>query len=82
MYYIVGVPMMAVDFYVDVVYGTFIFLQWPNMTHLMLSSRMDDLIRNGNGWRQWLATQIVGRLLEPFDLSVPKQHTTYGKFKT
>jgi hypothetical protein len=45
----------------------------------MLSTRMDDLIRNGTGWRRWLAIQIVGRLLEPYDLT--KEHSTYGAFK-
>ena len=80
-YYVVGISAMLIDFYVDVTIGTLLFMQWPNVSRLMLSTRMDDLIRNGMGWRKALAVQIVGRLLEPYDLSVPKQHNTYGLFK-
>ena len=78
---VLGVIAVVSDFYVDVFWGTFLFLQWPSMQRLMLSTRMDDLIQNGAGYRQWLAVQIVGILLEPFDNTVPKQHKTYGKFK-
>ena len=81
-YYVLGVIGMAIDCYVDLLWGTLIFLQWPDVNRLMLSARMDDLIVNGSGWRQRLAIQIVGDLLEPYDLSIPKQHTTHGKFNT
>jgi hypothetical protein len=40
---------------------------------------MDDLILHDFGWRGRLAIRIVGTLLEPYDLSIPKQHTTHGK---
>jgi hypothetical protein len=71
---------VVVDVYVDIFWGTLIFLQLPNLNRLFFSARMDDLIKNGSGYRQWLAIQIVGRLLEPFDNTIPKQHKTYGKF--
>ena len=77
--WIVGV---LVDLYVNIFVGTLIFLQLPNINRGFLSARMDDLIRNGSGWRKALAIQIVGRLLEPYDLSVPKQHKTYGMYQT
>ncbi len=65
-----------VDVWVNVTWGTILFLQLPNVKRLFLSARMDDLIVHGSGWRQWLALQIVGRLLEPYDKT--GQHTTYG----
>jgi hypothetical protein len=77
----IGAIVIAVDVYVDIFWGTLLFLQWPSVQRLMLSTRMDDLILNGSGWRQWLAIQIVGRFLEPFDNTKPKQHKTYGLFK-
>ena len=75
--WIVGV---VVDVYVDVFWGSLIFLQWPSFERLFFSARLDDLIRNGTGWRKALAVQIVGRFLEPYDQSIPKQHTTYGLY--
>jgi hypothetical protein len=78
-YYVVGVIGIALDLFVNAIWGTALFAQRPNVNRLLLSARMDDLIVNGSGWRQWLAVQIVGRLLEPFDKTIPKQHTTHGK---
>jgi len=75
----IGFCFVLIDGFVDIFYGTLLFVQWPSFQRLMLSTRMDDLIRNGTGWRRWLAIQIVGRLLEPYDLT--GQHTTYGAFK-
>jgi hypothetical protein len=75
--WVIGV---LIDVYVNVIWGTIFFLQLPNPRRLLLSSRMDDLIVTDRGWRQWLAVQIVGRFLEPFDKSNPKQHNTYGEF--
>lgn len=75
--WIVGV---VLDLYVNLAWGTVLFLQLPSINRGFLSARMDDLIRLGGGWRKWLAVQIVGRLLEPFDKSYPKQHNTYGEF--
>lgn len=67
-----------IDFWVNLTWGTVLFVEWPYYTRLTLSARMDNLIVNGSGWRQRLAIQIVGRLLEPFDKT--GQHTTHGKF--
>jgi hypothetical protein len=64
-----------VDVYVNL-WASILFLQFPHYKCLFLSARMDDLIRNGTGWRKSLALWIVGTLLEPFDKS--GQHTTYG----
>lgn len=65
-----------IDLYVNLIWGTVLFLQWPDYRRLLLSARMDDLILNGAGWRQRLAVLIVGHLLEPFDRT--GQHSTYG----
>jgi len=78
---ILGAVFVATDAYVDITWGTLLFWQKPSIKRLMLSSRMDDLIVNGSGWRRSIALQVVGRLLEPFDKSIPKQHSTYGFFK-
>lgn len=78
---VLGFFAVVTDIYVDIRWGSLLFLQKPSTARLMLSTRMDDLILNGSGWRQWLAIQVVGRLLEPFDNTIPKQHKTYGKFK-
>ena len=75
-----AVPGALIDLYVNFTWGTVLFVQPPDINRGFLSARMDDLIVNGSGWRQRLAIQIVGRLLEPYDLSVPKQHTTHGAF--
>ena len=74
--FLVGAP---IDVWVNLTWGTVMFLQPPNYQRLFLSARMDDLIRSGTGWRKALALQIVGRLLEPFDKT--GQHNTYGEFK-
>ena len=66
------------DLYVNLVWGTLLFLKLPNVNRVYLSARMDDLIKTGSGYRKWLAIQIVGRLLEPYDRT--GQHTTYGQF--
>jgi len=68
------------DIYFNIFWGTLICIQLPNINRLFFSARLDDLIKNGTGFRKWLAIQIVGRFLEPFDMSTPKQHTTYGLF--
>ena len=78
-YYVVGISGIVLDLFVNATWGTVLFAQRPNVNRLLLSARMDDLIVNGSGWRQRLAIQIVGDLLEPYDLSIPKQHTTHGK---
>jgi hypothetical protein len=64
-----------VDVYVNL-WASLLFLQFPHYKRLFLSARMDDLIKNGTGWRKSLALWIVGTLLEPYDKS--HQHTTYG----
>lgn len=69
------------DIFVNLTWGTLLFLQLPNVNRGFLSARMDDLIRNGTGWRKKLAVQLVGIFLEPYDLSEPKQHKTYGEFQ-
>lgn len=79
-YYVVGVLGVGFDLWVNATWGTLLFLQLPNVNRLLLSARMDDLIVNGSGFRQRLSVQIVGRLLEPFDKTTPKQHTTHGLF--
>ena len=76
-YYVFGVIGVLLDFYVDIFWGTFLFLQWPNINRLTLSARMDDLILNDTGWKGDFATLIVGKLLEPFDKT--GQHTTHGR---
>ena len=80
-WWIVGVFGVFYDLYVNFTWGTLIFLQLPNINRGFLSARMDDLIRLGTGWRQQLAVKIVGSLLEPYDLSTPRQHNTYGLYK-
>lgn len=82
--WVVGV---VLDIYVNVLWGTFLCLQLPNINRLFLSARLDnEIVRGSTGWawvvtyRRWLALQLVGRLLEPFDKSNPKQHNTYGEF--
>lgn len=76
-WWVIGV---VLDLYINLTWGTVLFLQLPNINRGFLSARMDDLIRLGSGWRQALAVQIVGRLLEPYDRSEPKQHKTYGLY--
>lgn len=66
----------AVDITINIVLGTVVFLQLPHYKRLTLSARMDDLIRNGSGWRKRFAIWFVGTLLQPFDQT--GQHTTYG----
>jgi hypothetical protein len=75
--WIVGV---VLDIYVNLTWGTLMFVQMPNIHRGFLSARMDDLIRTGSGWRKRLAVYLVGTFLEPYDLSNPKQHRTYGEF--
>jgi hypothetical protein len=75
--WIVGV---VLDLYVNFTWGTVLFLQPPSIHRGFLSARMDDHIRRGSGWRKRLAVYLVGYFLEPFDLSTPKQHRTYGEF--
>jgi hypothetical protein len=70
----------VVDIYVNI-WASILFLELPNKDRLFLSARMDYLILHNYGWRGRLAILIVGYLLEPFDRSVPKQHTTHGAFK-
>lgn len=73
--FIIGAP---IDLWVNLTWGTLLFLQPPSPDRGFLSARMDDLIVHGFGWRQALAIQIVGRFLEPFDKT--GQHTTYGLY--
>ena len=68
---------LAVDIAFNVIVGSVIFLQPPDFKRLTLSARMDDLIRNGSGWRKRNAIIFVAYLLEPFDTS--GMHTTYGQ---
>lgn len=74
-----AVPGALIDLYVNFTWGTVLFLQGPDINRGFLSARMDYLILHDFGWRGRLAIRIVGKLLEPYDLSVPKQHTTHGK---
>ena len=69
------------DLYINLTWGTILFLQLPNPHRGFLSARMDDHIRNGSGWRKSLALVIVGKLLEPYDKATPSQHSTYGQYK-
>ena len=80
-WWLAAVPGALVDLFVNFTWGTVFFLQAPNINRGFLSARMDDLILHDYGWRCRLAIRIVGTLLEPYDMSVPKQHTTHGKFK-
>lgn len=79
--YGLAMPLLAVALFVDVafnlVFGTIGFLQLPHYKRLTLSARMDDLIRNGSGWRKRNALWFVKHLLQPFDTT--GQHTTYGQ---
>lgn len=79
--YYLAMPLLAVAISIDVlfniVFGSIGFLQLPHYKRLTLSARMDDLIRNGSGWRKRNAIWFVKTLLEPFDTS--GQHTTYGQ---
>jgi hypothetical protein len=68
----------AVDIYVNV-WASFLFLQAPDINRMFLSARLDNLIKNGTGWRRSLALWIVGVFLEPYDKT--GQHSTYGAFK-
>ena len=65
-----------IDVFVNLTWGTVIFMQLPNIKRLFLSARMDDLIVNGSGYRKLLSIVIVGTLLEPYDLT--GQHHTHG----
>jgi hypothetical protein len=71
--WIVGV---LVDIYVNVTWGTLMFLQPPHYKRLFLSARMDDHIVNGSGWRFKLSLWIVAKLLAPYDKT--GQHSTHG----
>lgn len=79
--YRLAMPLLVIALTVDVlfnlVFGTIGFLQLPHYKRLTLSARMDDLIKNGSGWRKRNAIWFVAHLLEPFDTS--GQHTTYGQ---
>ena len=79
--YYLSWPLLAIALIVDVAFnvivGSVIFLQPPDFKRLTLSARMDDLIRNGSGWRKRNAIIFVAYLLEPFDTS--GMHTTYGQ---
>jgi hypothetical protein len=66
------------DIYVNVMWGTILCVQVPNIDRLFFSARLDYNILILGGYRQWISLKIVGYLLEPFDKSVPKQHKTYG----
>jgi len=84
-YFILGVLGVLADFLVNLFWGTFLFCQLPNVNRLMISARMDEIIKNTkpnsgllNAWRFWLALRIVGILLEPYDKT--GQHTTYGQW--
>jgi len=77
-YYFWGVIGYVLDIIVNVTWGTVLFAQRPSLQRLLLSPRMDDLIRNGSGWRRVRAIFIVGEFLEPYDLT--GQHTTYGLY--
>jgi hypothetical protein len=80
-YQAVWVVGVVVDLYMNLIWGTLVFIQLPNINRGFLSARMDDLIRIDRGWRQKLAIYLVGRFLEPYDLSNPKQHKTYGEYQ-
>lgn len=80
--FLVGAP---IDVWVNLTWGTALFLQRPSLDRGFLSARMDYILKNGSTgwawvvrWRKWLAIQIVGRFLEPFDKT--GQHTTYGLY--
>ena len=73
--FLLGAP---IDVWVNLTWGTVLFLQPPSLDRGFLSARMDDLIRTGAGWRRALAVLVVGRFLEPFDKT--GQHTTYGLY--
>jgi hypothetical protein len=77
LYMLVGSVGIVIDVYVNL-WASVMFLQAPDINRMLLSARLDDLIKNGTGWRKSLATWIVGVFLEPYDLT--KQHTTYGAF--
>jgi hypothetical protein len=80
-YQLVWIVGVVVDLYMNLTWGTLVFMQLPNVNRGFLSARMDDLILSGSGWRQKLAVHLVGVYLEPYDLSSPKQHRTYGEFQ-
>jgi hypothetical protein len=65
-----------IDFWVNLTWGTALFFEWPNINRLTLSTRMDNLIVNGSGWRKIRAVFIVGKFLQPYDKT--GQHTTHG----
>ena len=67
----------VIDVYVNL-WASVMFLQWPDINRMLLSARLDDLIKHSTGWRKSLATWVVGVFLEPYDKT--KQHTTYGAF--
>jgi hypothetical protein len=84
-YYIIGIVVVILYFTVDVTWGTLLFLQWPSIQRLMLSTRMDYIIVSGSSgppwlkaWRLWEALRIVGILLAPYDKT--GQHSTHGQW--
>ena len=77
-WWLVAVPGVVVDLFVNFYIGTIIFLQLPDLNRGFLSARMDYLILHDFGWRGRLAIKIVGALLEPYDKT--KQHSTYGRY--
>ena len=56
---------LAVDFVVNVVFGTLVFLQLPR--EMTLSSRLWKLSNGEEGWRKNLATWIRVQLLDGLD---------------
>ena len=81
-YMIVGSVGIVIDVYVNL-WASVIFWDPPEIERMLLSARMDVILKEAKTktrlqrYRLWLATQIVGRFLQPFDLT--GQHTTYGR---